>query len=144
MSYQTTNPAGAKALLESDPPHVYVDVRSVEEFDQGHVPGAYNIPILFKGATGMQPNPDFADVVARHFPKDARIVFGCKAGGRSQRACEILAGQGYGGLVNMAGGFHGACDELGRVVEPGWAACGLPTARDSAPERTWRGLSSVG
>ncbi len=74
MSYQTTNPAGARALLAQG--YVYVDVRTVEEFDQGHVPGAYNIPIAFRSPSGMQPNPDFAAAIARHFAKDAKIVFG--------------------------------------------------------------------
>ena len=76
MSYQTTNPTGAKELLDSGQGHVYIDVRTVEEFEQGHVPGAYNIPILFRSACGMEPNPDFARVIAHHFGKDARIVFG--------------------------------------------------------------------
>ncbi len=73
-SYRSTNPAGAKAMIEDA--HVYVDVRTVEEFDAGHVPGAYNVPILFRSPMGMEPNPDFAATVTRHFPKDAKIVFG--------------------------------------------------------------------
>ncbi len=72
--YRTTNPAGARELLEQG--HVYVDVRTVEEFEQGHVPGAFNIPILFRTANGMQPNPEFAAAIARRFRKDAKIVFG--------------------------------------------------------------------
>jgi rhodanese-related sulfurtransferase len=76
MSYQTTNPPGAKQLLAEDPEYVYVDVRTVEEFEQGHVPGAYNVPILFRTNAGMQPNPEFLAVVTRHFGKDRKIVFG--------------------------------------------------------------------
>jgi len=141
MPHLTKNPAGVKELLERDPEYVYVDVRSVEEFEQGHVPGSYNIPILFKTAHGMQPNPDFLSAVTRRFPKPQKIVFGCRSGGRSERACELLAQQGYAGLVNMAGGFHGAADMGGNVVEPGWAACGFDTTKQPQPGRSWKELA---
>jgi rhodanese-related sulfurtransferase len=139
MTYQTTDPEGAQALLDTG--YVYVDVRSVQEFEAGHPPGAYNVPILFQTAGGMQPNPDFVAAMQRHFSKDQKIVFGCKAGGRSARACEIMATQGYRTLVNMEGGFHGAYDMGGALLQAGWAACGLPTATEADPTRTWKALS---
>ena len=74
MPHQTTNPAGAKDLLAKG--YTYVDVRTVEEFEQGHVPGACNVPIAFRGPGGMLPNPDFAAVIQRLYPKDAKLVFG--------------------------------------------------------------------
>ena len=76
MTFQTLNPTGVNQLLEEDPEYVYVDVRTVEEFEQGHVPGSYNIPILFRVGGGMQPNPDFLAVVKRRFTKAQKIVFG--------------------------------------------------------------------
>ncbi len=76
MSYQTMNPGGAKELLDGDEGWTYVDVRTVEEFEEGHVAGAYNVPIAFKGPMGMEPNPDFAPAIRRLFPQDARLVFG--------------------------------------------------------------------
>jgi rhodanese-related sulfurtransferase len=143
MPHQTTNPPGVKQLLERDPEYVYVDVRSVEEFEQGHVPGSYNIPILFKTAYGMQPNPDFLAAVKRRFPPGQKIVFGCRSGGRSERACELLERQGYAHLVNMAGGFHGATDMSGNVLEPGWVACGFDTAKQCQPGRSWKELAKA-
>ncbi len=39
----------------------------------------------------------------------------------------------------MDGGFSGKRDELGQVVEQGWAGCGFPEG--TAPvERTWEKL----
>ena len=76
MTFQTKNPAGVKQLFEEDPEYVYVDVRTVEEFEQGHVPGSYNIPILFRSQMGMQPNPGFLAVMKRLFAKEQKIVFG--------------------------------------------------------------------
>jgi rhodanese-related sulfurtransferase len=139
MTYQTKNPTDVHELLASDPSYVYVDVRSPQEYEQGHVPGAYNIPLLFMTPAGMQPNPAFLDAVTQRFGKTQKIVFGCKAGGRSQRACELLAQQGYAHLVNMAGGFHGATDMSGNVVEPGWAACGFDSTREGGG-RSWSDL----
>jgi len=76
MTFQTKNPTGVKQLLEEHPEYVYVDVRTVEEFEQGHVPGAYNVPILFRTQMGMQPNPEFLAVVKRVFAREQKIVFG--------------------------------------------------------------------
>ena len=142
MSYQTKNPAAVKQLLADDPAWAYVDVRTVEEFEQGHVPGAYNVPILLRTAYGMQPNADFLSAMQRHFAPERKLVLGCKAGGRSQRACELLERQGYAQLVNMAGGFHGATDEMGRMVEPGWSACGYASTKKSEPGRSFQELAS--
>lgn len=137
MSFKTTDPAGAQALLEEG--WTYVDVRSAEEFEDGHVPGAYNVPIAFLGRRGMEPNPDFLTVMQRSFPRDAKLVLGCKSGGRSQRACEALAQAGFSHLVNMHGGMHGFAGP-GLPPQAGWASCGFDVTRESPPERTWAGL----
>ena len=52
------------------------------------------------------------------------------AGGRSQRACEILEEAGYGDLTNVRGGFGGARDQSGKVVVAGWRDAGLPVSSD--------------
>jgi rhodanese-related sulfurtransferase len=137
MAYQTHDPNQVHELLAGEAGYVYVDVRTVQEFEQSHVPGAYNIPILFRTAQGMLPNPDFVAAVKRCFAPAQKIVFGCKSGGRSARACEMLEREGYAHLVNMAGGMHSATDMSGNVEQPGWIACGFDTARESEPGRTW-------
>ena len=141
MTYQTHPPAAVQELLASDSSVVYIDVRTVEEFAQGHVPGSYNIPIFFLSGLGMQPNPAFLAAVTRHFTKDQKIVFGCKSGGRSARACELLAQHGYAHLINMAGGFVGLYDMSGNVAEAGWAACGFDKAKVCEPGRSWDELA---
>jgi len=99
----------------------YLDVRSIPEYDAGHVPGAYNVPLMHMGPAGMAPNAEFAAVVAKTFPdKGAQIVVGCKAGGRSARAAEMLAASGYRNLVDMNAGWSG------NGKEPGWSQAGLP------------------
>ena len=73
--FKSMNPAGARELLQSDAEFIVVDVRTTEEFEAGHIPGAYNVPIAFAGAAGMSPNPEFADKIEALFPKDKKIVF---------------------------------------------------------------------
>jgi rhodanese-related sulfurtransferase len=142
MPYKTVRPAEAKDLLERDEGWSYLDVRTVEEFDAGHPAGALNVPFAVRDASGrMVPNPDFVPVVKRCFAKDARLVLGCAAGGRSRHACEQLLTEGFTALVNMHGGFSGARDETGAVIERGWQACGFPTERACAPEHSYAFLS---
>ncbi len=74
MSYENINPTVTREFL-SDTDQSVIDVRTVAEFDSGHVPGSFNIPLMFKGMTGMSPNPDFLAVMQRHFKPDAKLVF---------------------------------------------------------------------
>jgi rhodanese-related sulfurtransferase len=133
--FETTTPDGAKALLDSGEGWIYLDVRTVEEFASGHPPDAHNVPLAFADpGRGMVMNERFVAVVKKLFPADARLVVGCAAGGRSAKACQILAAEGYAKLANMHGGFGGAPDQAG------WASCGLPVERECPPERSWAGL----
>ena len=118
----------AHDLMQADPEYIYLDVRSVPEFEAGHPSNAINIPIMhFAPGVGMSPNPDFPAVVEESLPKDAKLVVGCKTGMRSARACELMSQMGYANVANVRGGFVGAMDNLGRVVEPGWSMLNLPT-----------------
>lgn len=141
MSFETLDPPGAKERLDSNASWILLDVRTVEEFEAGHGPGAYNIPLLFRDAYGsMAPNADFMACVERHFDKDSKLVLACAAGIRSAHACELLGGAGYGQLVNMDGGFSGR-QEMGRgMVQEGWAACGLPVEMEAPEERRFEQL----
>lgn len=141
MSYDTTDPAGARARLDSGD-WIYLDVRSIPEYEAGHVPGAYNVPLLHLTPHGMEPNDDFVAVVERRFGKDAPIVVGCKVGGRSARACDLLASRGYTRLANMDGGFSGRYDPLGRHVQAGWSELSYPVSEEPVEGRTYRELSA--
>lgn len=140
MSHQTLKPAEVRARLAAEAELVFLDVRSVEEFEAGHVPGAYNIPLLFRTNLGMQPNPAFLAEVERYFARGTQLVLGCRSGVRSERACELLAARGYTALVNLAGGFHGASDASGRLVEPGWASAGFECSVTALAGRSYAEL----
>ncbi|HVZ72357.1 MAG TPA: rhodanese-like domain-containing protein [Polyangia bacterium] len=132
-------PQEAAALLGEG--WIYLDVRSIPEFEQGHPAGALNVPLLHFQGGRMSPNPDFQRVVEANFPKDTKIVVGCKAGGRSLQAATLMEAAGYTSVVDMRGGYHGERDPYGRANTPGWEAEGLPTETTSPPEKTYETLS---
>src|SRR5258708_2267657 len=115
----------------------YVDVRTVEEFDAGHPPTAVNVPLMLAAERGMTPNPEFGTVMGAAFPKDAKIIVGCKAGGRSAKAAQLLAAQGFTNLIDQRAGWDGARNAFGQMTDPGWSRVGLPTETGSAPGRSW-------
>ncbi|MFO0660436.1 MAG: rhodanese-like domain-containing protein [Polyangiaceae bacterium] len=87
------SPVEAKQLVDEG--YAYLDVRSEPEFEEGHPAGSVNVPLLHMTAGGMSPNPDFVTVVEKAFAKDAKIVVGCKAGGRSLKAAQALIAAGF-------------------------------------------------
>ena len=131
-------PPEAQALLGEG--WVYLDVRSIPEFDDGHPPGAANVPLLHFQGGRMVPNPDFAAVVAANFPKDAKIVVGCKAGGRSLRAAQKLSVEGFSSVVDQRAGWDGARDPFGQLSEPGWSRAGLPAEQGQPSGRSWEDM----
>lgn len=140
MSIKRVSPEEAKALVE-DEGYVYLDVRSVPEFEAGHPAGAYNIPLAHMTQGGMRPNADFLAEVAAAFPVDTKLVLGCKSGGRSLRAAQALSQAGYEHLVDQRAGFGGARDGFGQLREPGWQASGLAVATEAEPGRSYAELS---
>ena len=133
----------AHDLMEGDPEYIYLDVRSVPEFEAGHAARAINIPIMhFTPGAGMSPNQDFLAVVEASLPKDAKLVVGCKTGGRSARACELMSQMGYTNVANVRGGFVGAMDNFGRMTEPGWSMLNLPTCSECSDEARYDTLAA--
>lgn len=142
MDIKRISPDDAKKLLDSNSGYIYLDVRTVPEFETGHVPCAKNIPILEPDPFGrMQMNPRFVEVVEANFSKDVKCITGCQKGGRSLKAAQLLLGAGFTNVVDMRGGFGGETDEMGRITFPGWAPRGLPTTQESAPEDRYDSLA---
>ena len=89
--------------------HVYLDVRTEEEFVRGHVEGSVCVPVYFSGPGGnMVPNPDFLAGVEAALPeadRDTPFVIGCRSGVRSLDAGALMRDAGYLTLLNVEGGF---------------------------------------
>jgi len=122
---QRVSPAEAQKLVDEQG-YLYLDVRSEPEYAGGHPVGSQNVPLLHTGAGGMTPNPDFLTVVQAIYPKDTKLVVGCKAGGRSLKAVEMMIGAGYTSIIDQRAGFDGPRDSFGALAEPGWGPAGLP------------------
>lgn len=143
MAIKEITPQEAHEILTNEPSAVYIDVRSQREFEAGHPQGAVNIPIAFPDpARGMVINDDFVRVVEKHFPKEKKIIVGCQAGPRSNAAAGILQQSGYQDVSNLAGGFGGMRDSMGRVIAPGWASLGLPVSQDNGEGVSYKSLSA--
>ena len=115
MPVKRVSPEEARDLMEKEG-YTYLDVRSIPEFEAGHPKGAYNIPLNHMGPGGMSPNPDFMAVVQKTFTPDAKLVLGCKGGGRSLRASEMLQAAGFTSVIDQRAGFEGGA-EPGRAYE---------------------------
>lgn len=99
--------AAARALVESNPDTLIVDVRTPSEFESAHIAGAINLPL------------DQVDAHLSRIVADAggRLLLVCQSGGRATQACTKLAGAGVSDAVVMTGGM-GA-----------WIAAGGPVVR---------------
>jgi rhodanese-related sulfurtransferase len=70
-----------------------IDVREPDEVAEGTLPGAINIPLVLI--------PERID----ELDKSRRVVLLCRSGGRSASAAKYLTKQGFGDVVNRAGGM---------------------------------------
>jgi rhodanese-related sulfurtransferase len=133
------SPADAKQLIDGEG-WVYVDVRSIPEFEAEHPVGAKNVPLMNMGAGGMMPNAEFLGVMSKVFPKDAKLVVGCKSGGRSMRAAQLLLQQGWSNVLDQHAGMDGMRDPFGQLSQPGWKAAGLPVESGEGGEGSYAKL----
>lgn len=85
-----------KAVAENA---IIIDVRSREEFRQGHIPMAINVPVreIQNGKV--------------NFPRGRTLIFYCDSGANSLKAARILAGYGYK-TINAVGGIQQYDKEL--------------------------------
>ena len=142
MEMKRTTPERTKELLDSHTGYVYLDVRTVPEFDAGHIPGAKNIPVVEPDASGrMLPNPHFVEIAVANFGKDAKCITDCQKGGRSLKSCGASADGGFPNVLDMRGGLGGETNEVGQVTFPGWSLRRLPTTRDSSAEDRYEDLA---
>ena len=81
-----------------------VDVRTPQEYAEGHIDGALNINVQ---------SDDFKELAQRELSKDSTVLVYCRSGRRSLDAAEMLTRLGYN-VVNLKGG----------IIE--WKEDGLP------------------
>ncbi len=141
MPIESLDSKAAREQLAARDGAVWIDVRTVPEFEAGHPEGSVNVPwaVLDPSTGGMAHNPDFLPTMQKHYAADTCLYMSCQAGVRSMNACEELAGAGYTALTNVEGGWGGKRDPMGTVVVTGYAECGLPTANEASTYETLKG-----
>jgi rhodanese-related sulfurtransferase len=85
---------------------VILDVRTAEEYAQGHLLGAKNIDVNAE---------NFAQKIAALDKRATYLVY-CRSGARSARACDQMTALGFSKLYNLEGGMR-TWDAAGKPVE---------------------------
>ena len=94
QAYDNAEPnAFAARLTESD--IVLLDVRTADEYNEGHIANALNIDVKEEG---------FVENVKSTIPTDKTVAVYCRSGRRSSNAAEMLVKEGYK-VVNLVGGI---------------------------------------
>lgn len=74
---------------------IILDVRSRQEYQEGHLQGAINIPEF-----------EIQSKIQKAIPKKNQlIIVYCQYGGRSRNACRIMKQLGYNNVYNLYGGL---------------------------------------
>ncbi len=99
--------ADEAAKIITDGKVAVIDVRTPDEFKEGHIKGAKNIDIMSK---------DFEAQLAK-LDKTQPTLVHCQAGGRSTRALPVFEKLGFTHLIHLDDGFGG------------WEAAGKPVVK---------------
>lgn len=92
-SYEQITPQQAKEIMDTESGYVILDVRTHDEYMDGHIPGAVLIP-----------DYDIVNRAEKEIPdKDQLILVYCRSGRRSKLAAEALAELGYTNVKEFGG-----------------------------------------
>lgn len=80
-------------MMETEKNYVILDVRTLEEFKDKHIPGAICVPNETIGTTDIPSLPD----------KEQMILVYCRSGNRSKQASQKLADMGYTNIYEFGG-----------------------------------------
>ncbi len=82
-----------KEIMNENTDYIILDARTIEEYNEGHIPNAICIP-----------NETIDKSVITKLPKkDQLILIYCRSGNRSKQAATKLANLGYTNLVEFGG-----------------------------------------
>lgn len=95
-----------KRALENKADVIVIDVRTREEYSEGHINGSILLPVDTVHKKIVSIIPDKNKIVYVH----------CRSGTRSKRAVKIMEKMGYTNIFNMQGGFL-AWEQLGLPVK---------------------------
>jgi len=101
--YSRISQEEAVKMMGEETGYLIVDVRRPDEYAEGHIPDAINVP-----------NEEIMDEMPEALPdKDQMLFLYCRTGRRSKEAALKLAGMGYANVYE----FGGINDWKGEVVK---------------------------
>ena len=93
LSYRQITAQEAMDMMTAEKDYVILDVRTVQEYESGHIPGAICIPNETIGSADVPELPD----------KDQLILVYCRSWNRSKQASGKLVQLGYTNIVEFGG-----------------------------------------
>ena len=93
LNFQQISMEEGLELMDSDSDYILLDVRRMDEFEAGHIPGAINIP---NESIGTEEIEELAD-------KNQTIYVYCRSGNRSKQASQKLVELGYTKIIEIGG-----------------------------------------
>ena len=101
-TYRSITMDEAVTMMAQETGYIILDVRRPDEYADGHIPKAINVPNESIGTSDIPELPD----------KDQLIMVYCRSGRRSKEASEKLVKLGYTNIVE----FGGILDWKGEIV----------------------------
>jgi phage shock protein E len=89
------NVADFELIMDTIPNGLLLDVRTDNEFAQGHLRGAQQIDFY---------RDDFADALEK-LDKDQPVFIYCRSGNRSGKAAKLMKAMGFSAVYNLEGGI---------------------------------------
>ena len=102
-SFITITGEEAMKRMEEETDFLILDVRTKEEYEEGHIKDAINIP---NEVIGQEAESVLKD-------KEQTIFVYCRSGRRSKEACQTLCELGYSNIID----FGGIIDWKGEIVK---------------------------
>ena len=93
LGYKQITMSEAVKMMETEKNYIILDVRRADEFAEGHIPGAINVPNEEIGTAEISELSD----------KSQLILVYCRSGRRSKEASEKLVKLGYTNIVEFGG-----------------------------------------
>ena len=92
-AYHLITAEEAASMMEKETEYIIVDVRRPDEYAEGYIPGAVNIP---NEEIGSERPPELPDT-------DRLLLVHCRTGIRSRQAAEKLVSLGYTRVYDFGG-----------------------------------------
>ena len=92
-NYQQISMKEAVSIMKTEDNYIILDVRTKEEYQEKHIPGAVNLP------TETISTADIPELPV----KEHLILVYCRSGNRSKQAAKKLAALGYTNIIEIGG-----------------------------------------